>query len=289
MNGKRLADHPDKAFKENIIKGLRRGFRIGFRHGRCKCVAAKTNMLSAVQNPAVVDQYIRKAVSLGKVKGPMMREQLPEAQVRFGVIEKPHQPGKYHLVVDLSHPEGLSVNDGIESDLCSLQYTSVDAAVTRVLANRQQEVMLAKFDIESAYRTVPVHPEDRHLLGMVWKGCLYIDTVLPFGLRLAPKIFNALADALQWMLEGEGLDTLHYLDDFLVIGERGRPASRSIQLALNGCSQEGLSYSIASCSDEATPQNQTKLGVQIGPLLVGYFSVRLEWQKYDEVRVQEQL
>ncbi len=92
------------------------------------------------------------------------------------------------------------MNDGIEAELCSLQYTSVDAAVTRVLAKGQQEVMLSKFDIESAYKMVPVHPEDRHLLGMVWKGRLYIDTVLPFGLRSAPKIFNALADALQWML-----------------------------------------------------------------------------------------
>ena len=136
-------------------------------------MAAKTNMLSAEQNQAVVDQYIQKEVSLGRVIGPMLREQLPEAQVsRFGVIEKPHQPGKYRLIVDLSHPEGLSVNDGIEAELCSLQYTSVDAAVTRVLAKGQQEVMLSKFDIESAYRMVPVHPEDRHLLGMVWKGRL---------------------------------------------------------------------------------------------------------------------
>ncbi len=41
---------------------------------------------------------------------------------------------------------------------------------------------LSKFDIESAYRMVPVHPEDRHLLGMEWKGKLFIDTTLTFGL-----------------------------------------------------------------------------------------------------------
>ena len=45
---------------------------------------------------------------------------------------------------------------------------------------------LDKFDVEGAYRTVPVHPDDRWLLGMRWKGKTYINTVVPFGLRSAP-------------------------------------------------------------------------------------------------------
>ncbi len=85
------------------------------------------------------------------------------------------------------------MNDGIEPELCSLQYTSVDAAVERVLTRGQHGLMLANFEIESAYRMMPRHPEDRHLLGMLWKGGLYIDTILPFRLRPAPKIFNTVA------------------------------------------------------------------------------------------------
>ena len=34
---------------------------------------------------------------------------------RFGVISKPHQPGKWRLITDLSSPKGASVNDGINS------------------------------------------------------------------------------------------------------------------------------------------------------------------------------
>ena len=56
---------------------------------------------------------------------------------------------------------------------------------------------LAKIDIQNAYRIVPVHLEYRPLLGMKWQGKLYVDTTLPFGLRSAPKIFNAIADAAQ--------------------------------------------------------------------------------------------
>ena len=42
-------------------------------------------------------------------------------------------------------------------------------------------LVLAKFDLESAYHMVPVHPQDRLLLGMVWKGQRYADGALPFG------------------------------------------------------------------------------------------------------------
>lgn len=46
--------------------------------------------------------------------------------------------------------------------------------------------LLAKIDIEHAYRNIPI-PHDRELLGMSWKGGLYIDAALPFGLRYTPK------------------------------------------------------------------------------------------------------
>ena len=59
---------------------------------------------------------------------------------------------------------------------------------------------LVKADIKEAYQIIPVHPEDRQLLGIRWKGWVYIDRVLPFGLRSAPKIFSAVADAVQWMV-----------------------------------------------------------------------------------------
>lgn len=83
--------------------------------------------------------------------------------------------------------------------LCSLSYVRVDDIVP-VIQRLGQGTLLAKLDVQAAYRTVPVHPDDRHLLGMVWKEGIYIDTTLPFGLRSAPKIFNSVADALEWVM-----------------------------------------------------------------------------------------
>ena len=79
--------------------------------------------------------------------------------------------------------------------------------------------LLAKVDIESAFHNIPVHPEHRHLLGMMWNEKLYIGTVLPFGLRSTPKIFNSVADALQWIAKQYGISYLeHFLDDFITAG-----------------------------------------------------------------------
>ena len=83
--------------------------------------------------------------------------------------------------------------------------------------------MLAKIDIKQTYHNVPVHPDDRPLLGMVWRERVYLVKVLPFGLRSAPIIFSVIADALRWIIQVHGVEYLfHYLDDFITVG---RPAS----------------------------------------------------------------
>ena len=160
---------------------------------------------------------------MGRVLGPFPPASLGGIQVSpLGIIPKKGS-NKWRLILDLSSPEGCSVNDGISPELCSLSYISVDDAA-RAVVRTGRGALLAKVDIKSAYRIVEVHPEDRPLLGMQFDGLLFIDSVLPFGLRSAPKIFNALADALEWTIRQAGVGTVfHYLDDFLIVAQ---PVSR---------------------------------------------------------------
>jgi len=80
--------------------------------------------------------------------------------------------------------------------------------------------LLVKADIKEAYRIIPVHPHDQHLLGIRWNDSYYIDRMLPFGLRSAPKIFSAVADGLQWIMVQKGIThLLHYLDDFILVAD----------------------------------------------------------------------
>ena len=82
-------------------------------------------------------------------------------------------------------PHGFSVNNSIDPDQFSLQYIKFDDVVTMV-AKLGRGALMAKFDVQSAYRNVAVLPSQRYLLGMKWQGKFYVDLVLPFGLRSAP-------------------------------------------------------------------------------------------------------
>ncbi len=198
-------------------------------------------MLSAEQNPDVVDRYLAKERDAGRVIGPLPESVEGVHVSRFGVIPKPHQPGKWRLIVDLSYPKGRSVNDGIDPALCSLVYASIDDAANRIL-HLGRGTLLAKLDIASAYRIVPVHPDDRPLLGMTWKKERFVDTALAFGLRSAPKIFNALADGLLWVFYEDGVTSaLHYLDDFLFLGSpNGGQCASALTHAMEACQQLGM-------------------------------------------------
>ena len=98
----------------------------------------------------------------GRVLGPFEEHLLPQLHVRrLGVVPKSISiPGQWRLIVDLSSPEGHSVNDGISSSLCSLLYVSMGMAV-EIVVQKGRGALLAKVDIQSAYRMLPIHPEDR--------------------------------------------------------------------------------------------------------------------------------
>ena len=245
--------HPDKEFSQYLLNGFTYGFRIGFNYKSHTYRAGKRNMASAVENPQVVEEYLAKERELGRVIGPLTPGSRQLQINHFGVIPKSSQPGKWRLIVDLSHPDGFSINDGIEPELCSLSYASVDSAVA-VIMRLGRGTILAKLDLESAYRIIPVHPDDRLLLGMEWDGNWFIDSALPFGLRSAPKIFTAMADGLLWIMAANGVTSaLHYLDDYLIFGSPGTTVcGDALTLALSLCKRLGVPVSQKKLEGPAT-------------------------------------
>ena len=194
---------------------------MGFQGRRAELRAAGQNLSSARQHPQVVEKYLREEKRLGRMVAVGKADQASELGVHcspFGVIPKKGKAGKWRLIVDLSSPAGLSVNDGIDRELSSLSYISVDDVMRRVL-ELGRGALMAKADIKQAYRNIAVHPDDRELLGMHWQGELLVDTCLPFGLRSAPLLFTVLADILQWVATQRGATWVrHYIDDFVTVG-----------------------------------------------------------------------
>ena len=257
-----LRAHPDRAFAGYIIDGLSHGFRIGFNRS-CSLRSASANMASAQLHPEVISEYLQKELSLGRMLGPFpLSFSTPELHInRFGVIPKGHS-GKWRLITDLSFPPGGSVNDGVDPELCSLTYTTVDH-VAETAVSLGAGALMAKVDIESAYRLVPVHPDDRPLQAVQWQDQILIDPMLPFGLRSAPKIFNAVADALHWHLTRCGIGHLyHYLDDFIMLSP---PRSPQCQHYLGTLQQEwgALGVPIAGHKTEGPTTCLVFLGIEV--------------------------
>ena len=220
-----LQHHPDQAAVAYVLSGLREGFRIGFESSMVNLKSASSNMRSSFEHPFVIDSYLQTEVSSGRVAGPFSAPPFPSLHIsRFGVIPKNNQPGKWRLILDLSSPVGHSVNDGIPKPPFTVQYVSVDAVIEGIMA-RGRGTLMAKFDVASAYRNVAIHPDDRPLLGMQWRGKYFVDLVLPFGLRSAPFIFTSIADLVEWILvHNYGVDFLrHYLNDFFTLGPPSSP------------------------------------------------------------------
>ncbi len=163
---------------------------------------------------------------------------------RFGMI--PKKDGGWCLILDLSFPLGHSVNDGINKDEFALTYSKVSDAITLII-KAGCGALMGKVDIKSAYRIIPVHPSDCHLLGMVWQGG-YVDLALPFGLRSAPGIFNSVADLFHWCLVNNWnvLDLLHYLDDYFTLGP---PNSDKCALRLKAIDQAAIEIGIPLSPD----------------------------------------
>ena len=140
--------------------------------------------MGAITHPDIVDDYLQNEITAGRVVGPFPAKSLPEVHIsRFGVIPKNHHPDKWRLIVDLSYPSGHSVNDGIPKDLCSLNYITIDDAVNHIL-ELGCGTHLAKIDIKNAFRLIPVHPTDRHLLGMQWKDGIHLP---PLWSKICPQ------------------------------------------------------------------------------------------------------
>eukprot|EP00731_Ephydatia_muelleri_P010115 Em0005g701a len=160
-------------FRAYVVSGLRQGFRVGFDYAHSGCQRASSNMHSAREHAQVIREYLAVECSEGRVVGPLNPPWSQSIQIsRFGVI-----------------PKGSTVDQAAES-----------------VVQLGRGALMAKIDIKAAYRLIPVHPADRWLLGMQFEGAIFMDTVLPFGLRYAPKIFNAVANALEWACTNNGVE-----------------------------------------------------------------------------------
>ena len=114
-----LAEYPNRPLTDFFISGIRGGFRVSFAPCGTRIKSVKRNLHCAVEHPevaehtGVAESNLTEEVELECITGPFSCSSVPHEQVRG----KNHQPNKWRLIVDLSHPKGHSVNSGISKQL----------------------------------------------------------------------------------------------------------------------------------------------------------------------------
>ena len=191
---------------------------------------------------------IIKELEAGRVVGPFTSLRFETLQVSpLGLVPK-KQPGEYRVIHHLSYPEGSSINDGIMQDFKTVQYQNIDCAVN-LIKQHGTGALLAKTDIESAFRLVPIHPDSHDLMGFKIGNFYFYDKTLPMGLGLSCQLFEEIATALHWIMlnkfNAPGL--VHILDDFLFVG----PPERNV------CS-DALDNFLCLCTNIGVPIKHTK-------------------------------
>ena len=197
-----------------------------------------------IKYPTIISEYLQWEVQLGRICKHEVKS--PKIYLSpLGAIPKEHKLGKWRLIVDLSFPDGASINDGISAEWSSVSYVSIDHLSPLVISTGIG-AFLVKADIKQAYRMLSIHPEDQALLGVCWEGIIYIDRVLLFHLRSAPKIFSAVADALQWIVVNKGVrNLLHYLDGFIFVSESLEEASINKQILVDTFNHFGVPLEVS--------------------------------------------
>ncbi|KAM3934865.1 uncharacterized protein RB166_002260 [Leptodactylus fuscus] len=212
--------YPNREAAVTLFEGFTFGFFIPFVYSDLPYFS--DNLKSARDLPDVLRAKIAKEVELGRIVGPFSSPPFHNLRVSpLGVVPK-KEAGKYRLIHHLSHPKGSSVNDGIPRSDVSVSYVSFDRAVA-LLRVAGYAALMAKSDIESAFRLLPVHPDCYHLLGCSLDGQYYYDSCLPMGCSISCQFFELFSSFLEWVVryETRSRSIIHYLDDFLFVAPAG--------------------------------------------------------------------
>ena len=225
--------------KSFLIDGFSLGFRIGF-VGTSKSLLAP-NLRSADEQPEVLSAKLDKEWSAGRIVGPFSSPPFANfVSSPLGVVPK-KTPGEFRIIHHLSYPDGSSVNDFIPSEKSTVHYASISDAISMIKSIGRGSYM-SKTDIKSAFRIIPIHPDDYHLLGMKWNNSYFFDRCLPMGCSSSCAIFEAFSSSLEWLAKNflGASGVLHILDDFLFIAKSESKCRSDLSKFLNLCDYLGV-------------------------------------------------
>lgn len=214
--------------KNQLISGISKGFIIQS-SPPARDLQGYTNHRSALQFADQLEVKIQQELSLNRIAGPFTSP--PPGLIVSPLAAVPKRgSSEIRLIHDLSFPKGVSVNDFIPRELCTVSYELIDECID-LIVSIGQGCLIAKADVAHAFRIIPIHPTSYHLLGFSWNNQYYFDKSLAMGCSSSCNIFEKLSNAVQWIMLNKFKIThmSHILDDFMFFGP---PSSNKCAKAL---------------------------------------------------------
>ena len=124
---------------------------------------------------------------------------------------------KKRLVVDLSFPPNTSVNIGISNEhfldqRIDLHYPSVHT-LAKYVRIKGKGCLMFKTDLKSAYKQIPIQPNDWHLCAISWKNAFYVYVREIFGLRSSAYACQRTISCIPYLMRKYSYLVCSYLDD----------------------------------------------------------------------------
>ena len=235
-------------YNEEKRKYLVEGFKSGFSlqcEGRLKnCKRFAPNLKLRVGSKIELWNKVTKEVELGRYAGPFDEPPFEYfVQSPIGLVPK-DKITKTRLIFHLSYPkDGDSVNAGIPYAKCKVKYPEFDKAV-KLCLNEGVGCSVGKSDMSSAFRHMPMAASQWWLLVMKaqhpinGKTLYFVDKCLPFGSSISCAIFQAISDAIAWIVKYRvGKSNVNYLDDYLFAAALKAMCDKQVQIFLDICKE----------------------------------------------------
>ena len=240
----------------------------------------RNNHSSATLHSEDIKAYIAEEKQFKAIYGPYKQNPFDNMHSSpFLTREKPGAPHR-RVIVDLSYPQGYSVNDGVTTDVyldtpILLTLPTIDTITQKVKENGKGS-LLYKIDLSRAFRHVKIDPKDYNLLGLS-SDDIYFDSCLPFGFKFGSAIFQKLSDAVRYIMSKFGFQVTNYIDD--IIGHSvASKAEKSFDTLYNVLTELGFDISYKKVVSPAT--KVVCLGVEIDTTK---FTVSITKDKTEEI------
>ena len=162
-------------------------------------------------------KILKKKIETGAAIGPF--DESPFGKDTFlsplnSVPKK--QSEERRLILDLSFPQGNSINDGTDKDIYLGRYEklvlpSVDTLAEKIMALKKPKVF--KIDLMRAYHQIFLDPGSINWVGYVFQEKFYFDTTLSMGSRSSARCCQAVTSAVVFIFTNWGFFAINYLDD----------------------------------------------------------------------------